>query len=89
MTSKKQCPTCGSEIILVNEDHYIARDDGKVGMMSAFTSNDETQLYDAFDCKRCGCQLIIQKRKRKFIPYELDECDKSEETDTRNIDDGK
>lgn len=61
------CKTCGYEFSPKITAHYIARDNGKVGLGVAFGSNNEEKIYDAFDCPICGCQIITQERKRRFI----------------------
>ena len=72
-----KCNVCGCEFPPIAERHYIARDDGKVGIVAAFQANPEEKIYDAFDCPNCGCQMIVQERKRSYIPCnELDDdCD--------------
>ena len=44
-----------------------------------FQSNDETGLFDAFDCPQCGCQVIAQERKRAYIISNVDDADDVEE----------
>lgn len=61
-----KCKICGTEFPAIEERHYIARDNGKTGLSSAFGSNDEEKIYDSFDCPICGFQLIAQGRKREF-----------------------
>lgn len=86
----KICSICGADIQLTKETHYIARDNGKTGLTSAFTQNDEEQLYDAFDCPNCGCQLIIQPRKRVYdLCEEEHETEHETEQDHSMIDDGR
>ncbi len=63
-----KCNVCGCEFNAVVERHYIARDNGNVGLVAAFQSNSEEKLYDAFDCPACGCQVVAQERKRSYIP---------------------
>lgn len=62
---KIKCKVCDHEFDLTKDLHYIARGDGKNGL-AAFSGGDETRLYDAFDCPACGCQIIIQERKRTY-----------------------
>lgn len=78
-----KCKICGTEFPAVEERHYIARDNGKTGLSTAFGSNDEEKIYDSFDCPMCGCQIIAQERKRNFEPDNIcdfsdDECEESE-----------
>lgn len=63
-----KCKVCGTEFPAIEERHYIARDNGKTGLSSAFGSNDEEKIYDSFDCPMCGCQVVAQERKRIFEP---------------------
>ena len=63
----KTCPVCGNEIALRAENHYIARDDVECGVSTAIRSV-EPQTFDAMDCIFCGCQLILQPRKRLCEP---------------------
>lgn len=59
-----KCGICGQLFPLVIDKHYISRDDGQVGVAALFKSLPEDQLYDTFDCPYCGCQNVVQKRKR-------------------------
>ena len=61
-----KCKICGKDFELNEEGHYIARDTEKqTGAFAALVSHDnESKLYDTFDCPFCGCQNIIQERKR-------------------------
>lgn len=61
-----KCKICGTEFSAVKERHYVARDNGKIGLSSAFGSNDEEKIYDSFDCPMCGCQVVAQDRKRTY-----------------------
>lgn len=63
-----KCSVCGGTFPLVVKEHYISRDDGQVGVVALFKAQPEDQLYDTFDCPHCGCQNIVQKRKRMYIP---------------------
>ena len=79
-----KCKVCGTEFPAVKERHYVARDNGKTGLSSAFGSNDEEKIYDSFDCPMCGSQIIAQERKRNFEPDNIcdfsdDECEESED----------
>ena len=40
-----KCKVCGTEFPAIKERHYIARDNGKTGLSSAFGSNDEEKIY--------------------------------------------
>ena len=49
-----KCKICGTEFPAVKERHYVARDNGKIGLSSALGSKDEEKIYDSFDCPMCG-----------------------------------
>lgn len=76
-----ECKICGTKFNAIVERHYIARDNGKTGLVAALSSNDEDRLYDAFDCPACGCQIIAKERKRSYIPYIPDEDEEDENND--------
>lgn len=56
------CKGCGHKFEVTAKEHYIARDDTPGGLIAP----PEMTLYDAFDCPVCGCQIIVQERKRAF-----------------------
>lgn len=68
-----KCKICGCEFPPVIDKHYVARDNGRFGLVVTFQSNDEEKLYDAFDCPFCGCQTIAQERKRDYMTNETTE----------------
>lgn len=76
-----ECKICGTKFNAIVERHYIARDNGKTGLVAALSSNDEDRLYDAFDCPACGCQIIAKERKRSYIPYIPDEDEEDKNND--------
>lgn len=61
-----KCNVCGHEFDATIENHYIARNNGYVGITAGLGSYEEETLYDAFDCPKCGCQHITQERKRSY-----------------------
>lgn len=63
---KMKCKVCGEDFLLTILGHYIARDEEVTGFTQTLVRHDETTLYDAFDCPMCGCQNIMQKRKRAY-----------------------
>ena len=75
-----KCKVCNKEFELQRKDHYIARDNGKTGL-SALAGGSEEELYDTFDCPHCGCQNVMQKRKRSYIDIEVVEEECSSEND--------
>ena len=79
------CGVCGRQFELKAEMGYIARDNGKTGWFSGASVRDEEQQYDAFDCPFCGCQNIVQPRKRLWVPPEYIE---KEEEEPEQVDEG-
>lgn len=78
---KRTCCVCLMEFDLAVERHYIARDKSMSGLSSAWSS-PEPELYDSIDCPICGCQNILQKRKRNFVTeadFEIDEPEVDED----------
>lgn len=77
---KIECKICGCEFNPIIERHYVSRDEGKSGVMAVFASHPEEKLYDTFDCPECGCQAVVQERKRKYVDIPLvDEEEESNE----------
>lgn len=81
------CKICGRDFPLIFEERYTARSDERSGLAAAF-GGPESEQYDAFDCPHCGCQNIVQSRKRIWDPRkdygvinesELENCDKEKE----------
>lgn len=65
-----ECKCCKEKFNAKAEKHYIARDNDVCGIV---LNREEPTLYDAFDCPKCGCQIIIGERKRPYIaPKEED-----------------
>lgn len=79
------CKICGRDFPLLEEEHYIATDVKKTGLVTVISGDDGPQLFDSFDCPRCGCQNIMQPRKRiSLCPCDYgicDECEGEEESD--------
>ena len=83
----KTCCVCGRDFPLLVENRYTARDPEKSGAPASLVGSAEVNLFDATDCPHCGCQNILQPRKRNDAISEL-EClavdDDEEETLTRD-----
>lgn len=74
------CKICERDFALIAEDHYIARGENKTGL-AALAGNTESNLYDAINCPHCGCQMILQERKRPFVETVYKEEEKEGEDD--------
>lgn len=59
--SKYECKVCGNSFELLKENWYLSSDKRENA------EEDNVTIYDTFDCPVCGCQNVIQERKRKFI----------------------
>lgn len=77
---KLKCKICECEFVPEKENHYISRDEVKVGLYT-LAGGMEEKIYDTFDCPQCGCQVIAQERKRSFY---MDENIIKEENDCRD-----
>lgn len=64
-----ECKVCGAKFNAVIEKHYLARDNEKTGLVASLGPTNEGNLYDAFDCPMCGCQVIVKERKYAYILY--------------------
>lgn len=58
------CRVCGHDFPLIAEEVYVARDEKREGIAAAITGEVEPKWYDAIDCPHCGCQNVLQERKR-------------------------
>lgn len=66
------CQVCGRDFPLIAEEAYVARDVEQGGLVTAL-SDTESRWYDAIDCPHCGCQNVLQERKRPLTPEDADE----------------
>lgn len=62
---KIKCNVCACEFVPEKDEHYISRDEIKTGL-STIAGGLEEKLYDTFDCPQCGCQMVMQERKRQL-----------------------
>jgi hypothetical protein len=62
------CDICGRDFPLIAEETYVARDVERGGVVAVITGEVETAWYDAIDCPHCGCQNVLQERKRPIAP---------------------
>lgn len=60
-----KCKICESEFPPIIERHYISRDEGRIGPLANLNKAEE-KVYDTYDCPVCGCQVVVQERKRVF-----------------------
>lgn len=68
-----KCKVCESEFPPMIEKHYVSRDEGRVGPFANLNKAEE-KIYDTYDCPVCGCQVVVQERKRVFCQEEEDVC---------------
>ena len=54
-----KCSICGEQVELRKENRYEVVIEAGV-LQKSFGARD--QLYEAFDCPKCGCQMLIQER---------------------------
>ena len=82
-TMIKECVVCGGKFVIDKASHYISRDDTVTGI-AIIIKDSECSLYDTFDCPYCGCQNIIQKRKREYFSKFIESLE--EETEEEEMD---
>jgi len=76
MKGMATCKVCGRDFALMAEESYIVRDnEPQKGLSQVISGQEESKIYDAFDCPHCGCQYIAQERKRLL---EISCCDNEE-----------
>lgn len=70
-----KCVVCNKDFELIKENRYTSRGEGRTGI-SAIAGGIEETLYDTFDCPYCGCQNVMQRRKRSYINIKVaeEEC---------------
>ena len=84
MNMKKiKCNVCACEFIPEKDEHYISRDKIETGLTKIVNSSEEN-LYDTFDCPQCGCQMVMQERKRQLCLTDNATDDVVEEEDGNN-----
>ena len=69
----RACQVCGRDFPLIAEEAYVARDVERSGIAAVVTGEVEAAWYDAIDCPHCGCQNVLQERKRPVVPEDADE----------------
>lgn len=62
------CKVCGRDFPLIAEEVYVARDVMREGVAAVIVGEVESKWYDAINCPHCGCQNILQERKRPLTP---------------------
>lgn len=58
-----KCKICSKEFELNKEFHYISRDEEITGLVNV-VKKEGVKIFDTFDCPHCGCQNVMQGRKR-------------------------
>ena len=72
-----KCKVCGTEFEPKKEDKYVV----KIVKRTSFVTAD-IEMYDAFDCPKCGCQQLAGLRHvemteptYKTVTFDLKEND--------------
>lgn len=65
-----KCKVCEKEFELKIETHYVCRDNQPTGL-SVLVGSKEYNIYDAFNCPFCGCQNVVNQRKRTLRYEEI------------------
>lgn len=66
--NKIKCGVCGKEFYPVKEKRYTSMENRTEGGITNALSgrNEKPEIYDTFDCPVCGCQIIVNTRKRRI-----------------------
>lgn len=87
-----KCVICEKEFELNKEDRYTSRGEARVGL-SAIAGGHEETLYDTFDCPFCGCQNVMQERKRSCVDsvpeIDVEDLLKDSDEDQEEVQDGE
>ena len=62
-----ECSVCGMKFAPIAHWRYSVEEDKITGMFAGISSTERPPLHDAFDCPRCGCQIIANSRMRRAI----------------------
>ena len=62
-----ECSVCGLKFAPIAHWRYSVEEDKNVGVLAGISSTVLPPLHDAFDCPRCGCQIIANSRMRRAI----------------------
>ena len=67
-----KCKVCGKRFVPKSEKRYLIT---KTRSIADALSGGEN-VFECFDCPRCGCQIVVQERCANFIPCSKIENDK-------------
>ena len=62
-----ECSICGLKFAPIAHWRYSAEENKMVGVPAGISGTERPSLHDAFDCPRCGCQIIVNSRMRRAI----------------------
>ena len=75
-----KCKICNNEFKLKKEERYIVIDNVETGL-AVLGKHTQENIYDAFDCPVCGCQNVVNTRKRMYLEKVLCVDEEDEEED--------
>lgn len=62
-----ECSVCGLKFAPIALWRYSAEENKITGVLAGISSTERPPLHDAFDCPRCGCQIIANSRMRRAV----------------------
>lgn len=80
---KLKCKICECEFIPEKKEHYISRNEVKIGLPN-LAGGMEEKLYDTFDCPQCGCQNVVGERKRSLFREFIENLQEEEEEESED-----
>lgn len=57
-----KCKVCGRRMRLKSEDRYEVIKTEELAPFEALTKVPKTTIFEVFDCRKCGCQNIVNTR---------------------------
>lgn len=62
-----ECRVCGLKFAPIAHWRYSVEENKITGVFAGISRTERPPLHDAFDCPRCGCQIIVNSRMRRAI----------------------
>ena len=62
-----ECRVCGLKFAPIAHWRYSVEENKITGVVAGISSTERPPLHDAFDCPRCGCQIVVNSRMRRAV----------------------
>ena len=81
------CKVCGRPFALNAEEHYVT--ERAPGSVPGIFMVGRENFADAFDCPHCGCQNVMQDRRKEACPCDYGFCGECCEEDSDSEDEAE